>query len=329
MSRTFLAIALCALVSAAAAADEIYVPGNNPTLGGGNNWPWNATTSSEWRYQLLFTATQLGHKAGIIKDIAFAPTTTGTHTSQKFEMTFSHTSATALSSTWAANLPWPVVVYPEGPLTWNPVRDTWSPLGLRQSFVYDGQSNLVVDLRYLGGAMSGGFTGVCHSDSGWSVTILRSWRYGAGAYSGATALTASTTGGLITRFTMDVVLLIGSGSTRPGGKVTLALQAPADGGLPYQLGTSFGLGPTPIGARTLQLSLDDLLVVSVGGKLPAVFQNYSGRLDTKGEGQGAILIPNDRRLLGLRLHTAFLTLDGASPQGVRSISEPFTFSVTP
>ena len=329
MNRLILTIAVLALVAAPVLADESSVPGNNPALGAGNYWPWDAGGKPEWRYQLLFTAAQLGHQAGVIKDIAFAPITSGTHTSQKFEMTFSHTTSTLLVATWAANLPSPVTVYPEAPLTWNPVQDTWSPIGLKRSFVYDGQSNLVVDLRYFGGAMSGGFTGFCHSDNGWNVTILRSWDNRAGAYTGTTASSANRNLGLITRFTIDVVLLVGSGSTRPGGKVTLALQAPAQGGLAYQLGTSLGLGPTPIGTRTLQLSLDDLLVVSVNGKLPGVFQNYSGILDTKGEAQAAILIPNDSRLLGLRLHTAFLTLDGASPQGVRSIAEPFTFSVTP
>jgi hypothetical protein len=328
MIRSGFAIALLALLVIPAAGDEIYVPGNNPALGAGNYWPWDTGTSPEWRYQLLFTAAQLNSKAGVIKDIAFAPITTGTHTSQKFEMTFSHTTAVGLASTWASNLPNPVTVYPEGPLTWNPVKDTWSPIGLQRTFTYNGVDNLVVDLRYFGGVMSGGFSGFCRSDNGWATTILRSWDNRAGAYTSPTALSANRNLGLITRFTIDLVTIVGSGVTRPGGKVTLALNAPADPGLTYQVGSSLGLGPTPIGSRMLQLSLDDLLVVSVGGFLPGIFQNYAGKLDLKGQGQAAIQILNDARLVGVRIHTAFLTLDASAPQGVRSISQAFSFSIT-
>ena len=62
---------ICGFLAGLVAADEIYVPSNNPTQGGKNNWPWNANTSSEWRFQQLYTAQQMQNKAGIINAIAF------------------------------------------------------------------------------------------------------------------------------------------------------------------------------------------------------------------------------------------------------------------
>jgi len=321
-------LALCAVLSGLAGADEIYVPGNNPAQGGGNNWPWNAKTSPEWRFQQFYTAQQMQARPGLIRDIAFAPTATGTHTSAKFEMTFSHTTMNGLVQTWASNLPNPVVVYPEGPLTWKPVKDTWSPIGLKGTFLYDGKSNLVVDMRYFGGSMGGGFGGVCHSDSGWNATIRRSWDNRAGAYTGTTALYFNQNLGLITRFTIDYIVIRGSGLPRPGGTITFDLHSPADPNLVYQMGSSLGTGPIPIGNRVLKLTPDPLLVASVGGTLPFIFQNYGGRLDASGKAQAALHLPNDARLIGVRLHTAFLTLDPNAPLGVKSIADPFSFSVT-
>jgi len=328
MRITVFGLAFCALLSGVAAADEIYIPGNDPTRGGGNNWPWNAITSPEWRFQQLYTAQQMQGKPGVIRDIAFAPTASGTHKSAKFEMTFSHTTLVGLLQNWASNLPNPVVVHPEAPLTWNPVKDTWSPIGLKQTFTYDGKSNLVVDLRYFGGAMSGGFGGVCHSDSGWNVIIRRSWDNRAGAYTGTSALTWNANLGLITRFTIDFISVIGSGSPRPGGTITFNLHAPGDANLPYQTGSSLGTGPIPLGNRVVKLTPDGLLVASVGGTLPFIFQDYSGRLDSSGKAKALLHLPNDARLVGVRLHTAFLTLDQNAPFGVKSIAEPFSFSIT-
>jgi len=330
MKNIFMSAMLFCLLAALvgpAGADEIYVPSNSPAVGGGNHWPWNATSSSEWRFQQLFSAKQLGFKGGVIKDIAFAPTSSGTHTATRFEMTMSHTTASSLVQVWAANLPAPVVVYPVAPHTWNPVTDTWTPVGLTQPFVYDGVSNLVVDLRYSGGKILNGFQGACHSDSGTATTILRSWNKGSGAYSAPNALSWNRNLGLITRITIDVITITGSGAPRPGGTVVLDLTAPADAGLVYQVGSSLGLGPTPIGNRQLNLSLDDLLLVSVSGFFPSLFQKYSGTLDPSGKAQATIKILNDPRLIGNQIHSAFLTLDSKAPQGIKSISRSFTFSI--
>jgi len=124
-----------------------------------------------------------------------------------------------------------------------------------------------------------------------------------------------------------VVRIVGSGSGLPGTTISFTLFSPSDAGLPYQVGSSFGNGPIPIDTRKLELSADALLVLSVGGMLPTVFQGYAGLLDGQGNGAAKLNIPNIPQLKGLRVYTAFLTLKGSAPSGVSSISTSFLFTV--
>ena len=127
---------------------------------------------------------------------------------------------------------------------------------------------------------------------------------------------------------ISVTVLTGGGAPRPGGRVDLALTASGDAGLSYQTGSSLGTGPIPIDARRLNLGLDDLLRVSVTGLWPTIFSGYPGVLDGQGQARAAIHIPNLAGLIGIRIHTAFVTLDPQAPSGVRSISNTFSFTVT-
>jgi hypothetical protein len=122
--------------------------------------------------------------------------------------------------------------------------------------------------------------------------------------------------------------ITGSGSGAPGTTITFALSAPADGGLPYQIGSSLGNGPIPIDTRQLGLSADGLLFTSVLGLAPTVFQNYAGMLDKQGVGKAALDIPNLPVLKGVRIYTAFVTLLGTAPSGIASISNSFLFTIT-
>jgi len=120
----------------------------------------------------------------------------------------------------------------------------------------------------------------------------------------------------------------GSGSTQPGSTVRLNLTATDDAGLGYQLGSSLGTGPIPIDTRHLDLSPDPLLLVSVNDYWPWIFQGYRGVFDAKGHAQAAIHLPNLTALIGLRLHSAFVTLHPSAPSGLRSISNAFSFTIT-
>jgi hypothetical protein len=125
-----------------------------------------------------------------------------------------------------------------------------------------------------------------------------------------------------------LTLLRGSGVPRPGGTLKFTLTATDDAARPYQLGTSLGTGPIPIDRRKLDLSPDDLLLVSTSDLWPWIFSGYRGVVDSRGQARAAIHIPSLTALIGVRLHSAFVTLDRAAPSGIASISNTFSFSVT-
>jgi hypothetical protein len=122
--------------------------------------------------------------------------------------------------------------------------------------------------------------------------------------------------------------LFASGSSSIGRSLALNLRSSNDAGLPYQVGSSLGNGPIQIDTRQIGLSPDGLLHVSVTGTWPGVFVGYQGVIDSQGQAQAAIQIPSIPALIGVRLHTAFVTLDPKAPSGIRSISNTETFQIT-
>jgi len=122
-------------------------------------------------------------------------------------------------------------------------------------------------------------------------------------------------------------LIYGTGSPQIGQTIQLGLVSTDDAGLFYQAASSLGTGPIPIGNRTLGLSPDPLLSVSVNGYWPWMFANYRGFIDSQGHASAAIHLPNVTALRGLRIHTAFVTLSPPAPWGIKSISNTFSFTV--
>jgi len=121
--------------------------------------------------------------------------------------------------------------------------------------------------------------------------------------------------------------LVQSGASRLGASVSLALTAAEDGGRSYQVGSSLGTGPIPIDYRLIGLSPDALLSVSVSDLWPSIFSGYRGVLDSRGQAQAAIHIPNLPLLVGTRVHTAFVTLDAQAPSGIKSIGNTVSFVI--
>jgi hypothetical protein len=310
-------LALFAASSSFVRADEIYIPANTPTTGGANSWPFSATSSrTEWRYQLVINPSFLGNQAATLIDIAFAPTTSGTHTATTFEVRMSHTTA-ATSSTFAVNLPTPVQVLYKQNWIWSPVAATWTSLGLASPFNYNGKDRLCIDIRYVGGALSNGFGGACYYDTG---AHDRTWLYGTSGVWNAATGSVGAGSGLKMRITVSRAQLIPGGTGQPGSLLDLNLLAPSDAGRPYQVGTSLGAGPIPIGNFKLELSPDDLLVASTSGALPMIFRNYAGLLDASGKALARLAIPAIPALKGVRLYSAFLTIDPAKAGGVSQVS---------
>jgi regulation of enolase protein 1 (concanavalin A-like superfamily) len=129
-------------------------------------------------------------------------------------------------------------------------------------------------------------------------------------------------------FRIAAVDLQGSGAPRPGGAITLTITATNDAGLAYQVGSSLGTGPIPIDNRDIDLGPDWLLMATVMGYWPAIFSGYRGVIDPKGQAQATINIPNVAMLIGIHLHTAFVTVSPSAPSGIKSISNTFSFTIT-
>ncbi|MBN2490085.1 MAG: hypothetical protein JXQ29_04465 [Planctomycetes bacterium] len=314
--RSLLAAALLAALTVPAAAGEIHVPDNVPTAGACNVYPWGS--GGEWRFQAIVPTTMMGSRAVRISDLGFASCYSGTFTATNCEIRLAHLTQ-AHTTSFQTNLEKDVTQVFNGALTFPYVANQWANVGLTSSFDYNGVDTLVVEIRFTGGAGGNSF----HRGT----NIPRIWASGSGAFSATTATGSDLIGALKMRFTAVDVVLVGSGAPRPGGTVNLDLFSSSDPGLPYQVGSSLGIGPIVLGTRQIDLSVDDLLVVTVGGWLPAVFTGYSGLLDTSGKGRATIHIPNDARLIGARIHSAFVTLDAGAPLGLRSISNQFPFTI--
>ncbi len=118
----------------------------------------------------------------------------------------------------------------------------------------------------------------------------------------------------------DGARLTATGTATPGGTVNFTLSSTRDPGLPYQVVSSLGTGPIPIGTRSLGLSLDNVFSLSLKNLAPTIFQNYAGVLVASGRGTAAFAIPNIAQLRGIVVYHAFVTISGSAPQGVQSIS---------
>jgi C1A family cysteine protease len=122
-------------------------------------------------------------------------------------------------------------------------------------------------------------------------------------------------------------LIEGVGSSRIGGTLQWKLTATEDAGLPYAAGSSFGTGPIRIDTRTIGLSFDSLLWTSIAGLAPTVFKDYQGKIGANRRAEAALVIPDLPAAVGLKIQTAFITLDPKAPSGVKSISNTYGFTI--
>jgi hypothetical protein len=126
-----------------------------------------------------------------------------------------------------------------------------------------------------------------------------------------------------------LTLLEGSGTARPGGKVQFAITATNSVALTYQLASSFSAGPIPIDTRQIDLGYDGLLWISLSGLVPDTFVDYGGKVGTDGTAAAALALPAIPETVGLKIHSAFVTLDPAAPSGVRAISNAWILTIVP
>jgi len=111
-----------------------------------------------------------------------------------------------------------------------------------------------------------------------------------------------------------------SGSAQTGGTTDLMLRSPGAANRFYVAGSSLGQGPFPIDSRWIGLSPDPIFAISVSGFAPAVFQSYSGALSNTGTATAKLNIPGAPVLVGLKIHSAYVTLDPQASSGIGTIS---------
>jgi hypothetical protein len=278
-------------------ADQAYGPSNTPTAGTCNTYPMG--WGSEGRFQMVVDAQYLPPVPTKITDLAFAPCATTNFVAKQFQVRMTHTTLTTFASSlnFDPNLgACPIVVY-DGPMSWNAVQDTWSDFNLKCAFGYDGKRNLLIEIRYMGGANG---TSV-HRDT----VNPRLFASGSGTYSATTGSTDSgtTKAGPKVRLTLDGRCYLTVGDTMSiGGKNAVSLMNFPVGGY-YQIAASFGQMPLTFGKYTICLAPDNLFFTSllVG---PPVFNNYGGTTSICGTGQGILLIPSIPGLRGVCVYHA-------------------------
>jgi len=105
-----------------------------------------------------------------------------------------------------------------------------------------------------------------------------------------------------------------------GASVPLALNAPGDGSKAYVMAASLGASGINVGGRTIPLSLDPLLILTVQNLVPSIFQGYQGVLSAPGTATAKLIVPSMTALRGLTLHHAFVVIDPSRPNGLGTIS---------
>jgi hypothetical protein len=111
-------------------------------LGGGSGG------ADESRSQHLIPAAFLPSTGSVLMGIEVSPHVTGTVPYVSLAIHAGHTTATTLSNTFATNLPSPQTVYSVSnhSIAWNSTA-VWYPVTFQTPFIYDGTSNLVIEIQ--------------------------------------------------------------------------------------------------------------------------------------------------------------------------------------
>lgn len=316
-----LILALTAPLAHRAQADDVYVPDANPTTGTCNGVPFNPLFN-DYRYQTVFTASQLGAQPRTITGFSLATCDDLTFTANTFEIRMANlagASSKQFDSNIGAN---PTVVRDARPFSWVMRKDQWTAIPLDRPHVYDGTSSLVLEIRYRGGALST-LTPTNGRVRRW--LTQRYYSLGPGAYNATTALYDDQAGLKIC--ITNASITPSATSVRIGTTVNLALDATNEAGRPYVVASALSPAATPIGGGfILYIAQDSLFALTVMNAAPSIFRNYQGVLDAQGEATASVAVPNDPRLAGTTIHSVFGTVAG-SKLGV--LSSRGSFSITP
>ena len=313
MKNGLICIALLLCVCAGLTAQAyIYNPSNTPGTGGGpNSWPFNLYTG--WRLQFIIHQKVLGNAPLTIQDIAFSPTATRTFSVPDFQMRMGHTTymdfGTSGTTKFATILgPNPVEVYKRGPISWSCVSPQWSDIGLTSSFVYNGNDNICVEIRYNTTASGGtsiwtdtsiprAYTHMSYSndpfnDPNWQTPIP-------GEYMAPKH-----------RLTVKQGFMINADATVSVGKAATLALSNGVGGEFYMVAASLSKLPLNLGKCTIYLTPDNLFWGSIQIGAP-IFNNYLGTLDRSGAATANLAVPNVPALVGIVVYHAAISFTGS------------------
>lgn len=114
-----------------------------------------------------------------------------------------------------------------------------------------------------------------------------------------------------------------TGAPNPGETIRFDLYSPEARGQRFQLATALGPGPTRWGHHRIPLSVDPVLMLSLSGRAPRIFEGYAGTFDAHGCAVARLHLPPGRVMIGVRLYTAFVTL------GSHTVTTGMVMSVSP
>lgn len=125
------------------------------------------------------------------------------------------------------------------------------------------------------------------------------------------------------------VITPGSASPQIGQTADWMLDDVFGGSKFYLAALSFGNAGIPLPGqdiRTIPITFDALAYASAANLLP-ILTDFQGVFHPTGFARAKLAIPNVPALVNLRLHMAFLTFNPASPSGIITVSQPFSFVI--
>jgi len=122
--------------------------------------------------------------------------------------------------------------------------------------------------------------------------------------------------------------LTSSGSPQLARPYKITFNAPVDGRKFYAGAASFGKGRIPLSPHNpMPLSPDDLFFLTAENRIPTIFANIHGLLNTSGQATAVVTLPKVSSLVGMSFYMAFVTLDSSKPLGIRTVSSGKGFKI--
>jgi hypothetical protein len=199
-------------------------------------------------------------------------------------------------------------------LTWKVTTDTWCAIPFDRPHMYDGKSDLVVEVRYIGG--SGG--GSVKRDG----VAPRYYKYGAGAYSAPTGSYGSLAAFRVRLTHADLTPAPPNPSINT--TVKLSFDSFPDAGEAYAVASAFFPAAYVVENWPLGLEFDPLFFLTVHNLIPSICRDYRGTLDAAGRGTAEVDIPNLTVLIGIPVYSAFAATDKT---GLTVISDTGLFKI--